>query len=261
MQTRREEIQHAFKLNGIVLKDELDDAKKYPMQDSHTNQYFTVEDINGNQYLLRINGKLFPPFTREDEQFNLKQLKDNHIDTTVMVNNTQFGFQICRFNKEKNRFSNLKQNEDRDNLFKKIALGIKKFHRVGHFKNQYHIADTIDHSLKPVAETEKNKLHSYSELILSMLSTINSDVENYVSSHNDLLPSSIYIDNKRISFVDWEYSAGNHRSYDLAWLSTKASLTPQQEQKLVTAYDVNDHLNMQYSVAVMKPIIHYLLLL
>jgi hypothetical protein len=94
-----------------------------------------------------------------------------------------------------------------------------------------------------------------------MLSTIHSDVGNQVSSHNDLLPSSIYIDKNRISFVDWEYSAENHRSYDLAWLSMKASLTPHQEQKLVTAYDKTDHLNIQYSVAVMKPIINYLLLL
>jgi hypothetical protein len=64
-----------------------------------------------------------------------------------------------------------------------------------------------------------------------------------------------------ISFVDWEYSAENHRSYDLSLFSIKSSLTPQQEQKLVTAYDPLGSLNMQYSVAMMKPIVNFLLLL
>ncbi len=80
-------------------------------------------------------------------------------------------------------------------------------------------------------------------------------------SHNDLLPSSIYLDKDQISFVDWEYSAENHRSYDLSLFSIKSSLTPEQEQKLVTSYDVSGSLNMQYSVAVMKPIVNFLLLL
>lgn len=61
--------------------------------------------------------------------------------------------------------------------------------------------------------------------------------------------------------MDWEYSAENHRSYDLAFFSIKSSLTPEQEKKLVTAYDASGDLNMQYSVAVMKPIINFLLLL
>ncbi|MBX3710269.1 MAG: hypothetical protein KF702_11100, partial [Gammaproteobacteria bacterium] len=96
---------------------------------------------------------------------------------------------------------------------------------------------------------------------LSMLSTFNSDEKNQVSSHNDLLPSSIYLDKNRISFVDWEYSAENHRSYDLSFFSIKYSLTPEQEQKLVASYDATGNLNMQYSVAVMKPIVNFLLLL
>ncbi len=175
MNTRLKEIKKAFKTNGIILKEELDDSKKYAMKESVTNQFMKVEDINGDQYLIRINGKLWPPFTREGEDYNLKQLKDSHINTTVIVNNTELGFQICRLNDDKNRFNEMPKDDKKENLLKKIAIGIKKFHRIINFKNNYPIASTINNSLKRLPETEQKKLYPYYVTILSMLSTLNSD--------------------------------------------------------------------------------------
>ena len=218
MKSRLQEINDEFKRNGIILKEELDDSKKYVLQDSVTNQFMKVEDVNGNKYLVRINGKLWPPFTGEGENYNLNQLRENNIDTNVIVNNNKLGFQICHLSEENNKFSESTMSIKTDSL-NKIAREIKKFHRISDFKNHYPIAGTIDNSLKRVPTPEQNKLSTYHMLILSMLDTINSDQKNMVSAHNDLLPSSIYIEKNKISFVDWEYSAQNHRGYDLALFS------------------------------------------
>jgi thiamine kinase-like enzyme len=258
---RLKEIADAFEENGIVLKGKLDDSKECVMQDSVTNKYMKVEDIDENKYLIRINGKLWPPFTREDENFNLKQLKENNIDTSVIVNKHKLGFQICRLSEENKKFSELTETSNKEKAINKIALGMKKFHKIGNFKNHYPVANTINSSLKRVPGTEQKKLTTYHELLLTMFSTLNSDQKNMVSAHNDLLPSSIYVDEAQISFVDWEYSAENHRSYDLSLFSIKSSLSPEEEKQLVSTYDATGKLDMQYSVSVMRPIINYLLLL
>ena len=261
MNTRLKEIKKIFKKKGIILKEEFANFKKYDMKDSVTNQFMKVADINDNQYLIRINGKLWPPFTREGEDYNLHLLEDNHINTTVIVNNMVVGFQICRLNDDKNRFNEMQIENKKENILQKIARGIKKFHRIGNFKNNYPIATAINNSVKCLSETEQKKLYPYYGIILAILSMLNSDKKNQVSSHNDLLPSSIYLDKDQVTFVDWEYSAENHRSYDLSLFSIKSSLTPEQEQKLITSYDISGNLNMHYSIVVMKPIVNFLLLL
>ncbi|MBX3710140.1 MAG: hypothetical protein KF702_10415, partial [Gammaproteobacteria bacterium] len=166
MNTRLKGIKEAFKKNGIILKEELDDDKKYDMKNSVTNQFMKVEGINGDQYLIRINGKLWPPFTREGEDYNLKQLKNNHVNTTVIVNNIEIGFQICRLNDNKNRLDKMLKDNKKNTLLKKIALEIKRFHRIGNFKNNYPIANTINNSLKRLLEAEQKKLYPHYRIIL-----------------------------------------------------------------------------------------------
>jgi len=53
----------------------------------------------------------------------------------------------------------------------------------------------------------------------------------------------------------------NHRSYDLSLLSIKSSFTPEQEQRLVENYNNGKTDDLSYSVAMMKPIVNFLLLL
>lgn len=261
MTTRLRKIEAAFKNYGIKLKDKIDDSIKYAMQDSVTNQFLKVEDINGNQYLIRINGKLWPPFTREAEDDNLRHLKESNITNNVIINDNTHGFQICHFYNEANRFSKLNKDGNFEEFLMNIALGIKKYHEIGHFNNKYPINSTVNSSFQRLEKTEQEQLKPHYEIVLSMLYALNSDAENHVSSHNDLLPSSIYVKNANVTFVDWEYSGESHRSYDLSLFAIKAKLTPQQEQKLVTAYDSSGNKNIPYSMAMMKPVVNFLLLI
>lgn len=98
-----------------------------------TNRFLKFEDINGNKYLIRINGKLWPPFTREDEAYNLDRLKKHGIETKMIFNDKKKRYQICNLEDKKNRLSK----DNTENHLKRISLGIKKFHQIKDFKGSF----------------------------------------------------------------------------------------------------------------------------
>lgn len=104
-------------------------------------------------------------------------------------------------------------------------------------------------------------MDNYYKIIIALLITINSDKKNRVLSHNDLESSSVYVNNDQVSFVDWEYSGKNHRSYDLTLFSIKSSLSSEQENDLTNTYDAKNTFDTKYFVTLMKPIIYFLYML
>ncbi len=252
-------IEAAFKNLKIALKNSLMDLDCIFLPESVTNQFLKVEDITGNFYLIRLNGKLWSPFTRTDEENNLTQLVAHQINSNVIFNDLRNNFQICRFIGEDKKFNTI-FNSKKHNVLNDVGRAIRKVHQSLNFNNVYDISLTLKSSFKRIKINDQNKLYDYYMLILSMLISVNSGREHFVSSHNDLLPSSIYCEPHGITLVDWEYAGMNHRSYDLALFSRKASLTSEQEEKLISAYDPEDNLNMSHSMIMMKPIISFLLL-
>src|SRR5688572_197640 len=71
MKSTLNQIKTIFKKHQIKLKSSLNEHKA---PNSVTNTFFEVKDTQNNNYLIRINGNLWPPFSREDENFNLTQL-------------------------------------------------------------------------------------------------------------------------------------------------------------------------------------------
>lgn len=254
------DIKSAFAKHKITLKNP-DHLEFYNMENSITNKFIIAEDVEGKKYLIRINGKLWPPFTRANEKYNLIQLNKCNINTSVIENNIEAGFQICAFEDEKNKYSTLQSNKSREGILEIISSGIKKIHQLEKFKGNLDMISTVNQAIKNLSKLDKNKLSSYYEIIITILMMLNSDVKNFVFSHNDLLPSSIYLKENKLSLVDWEYSGNNHRSYDLAFFSVKSSLSGYEEQKLVSEYDKLGELNMEYAVTVMKPVVTLLCLL
>jgi thiamine kinase-like enzyme len=230
------------------------------MEESVTNRFLKVECLAGRVYLVRVNGPLWHPFTRENEDYNLKQLRLNNIPSSVLYNGHEHGFQICHLQQETYRFSNLAADKKTPDLFRDIALTIKKVHHINNFKNNYCIGSTIHTTFSRMEEKNKTILMQFYSSIMSILATLFADTDNFVFSHNDLLPSSIHYTGVQTTLVDWEYSGQNHRSYDLALFSIKARLSVEQEQQLLGSYDRQCRHNTQYNHIIMKPIVDFLLL-
>ncbi len=252
-------IRSVFKSLGIFLKDST--LNKYELPESVTNSFFTLNDIQGQAYLVRINGKLWYPFTREHEAHNLVCLKTHGICTHVLHNDKEEGFQVCVLPDQRKRVSEMKDVSKIPHLLSEIGEGIKKFHQSRGFKNTYPVRCTISNTFKRLPKDTQEKFINHYQVIMQMATVLQADMKNRVSAHNDLLPSSVYWDKHGISFVDWEYSGENHRSYDLALFSIKSSLTTAQEQRLIRGYDPSNKFDSQYSIAIMKPVVSFLLLL
>jgi thiamine kinase-like enzyme len=257
MQARAELILIVAQQLGIKLNPAT--ASMATLTASVTNQFITVQDVQNQSYLVRIDGKLWAPFTRENENYHLKRLAAHNITTHVLLNSYQHGFQLCELPKAKT-FDSLQDAEKSHSL---VSLGkkLKQLHSVGGFHDQYHLAKTLLHSFNKLPSDDQLLLEKPLSTLLSILKTLQSDTANHVSSHNDLLPSSVYVKGDEISMVDWEYASQNHRSYDLAFFSIQTGLNQAEEISLLHAYDPDCTNNTFYSFYLMKPVIDCLLLL
>src|SRR3990167_2143388 len=84
------------KLN-IIPTEALSDQQAHLLEDGVTNRFLKIHDIWGKSYLIRINGALWPPFTRADELSNLIELRRRHIFTNVIYHDPNGAFQICKY--------------------------------------------------------------------------------------------------------------------------------------------------------------------
>jgi thiamine kinase-like enzyme len=254
------EIARIFHRLRIALKTPLDQAIPISFPEGSNNQFLKVEDIKGHFYLIRINGKLWPPFTRTDEDRNLRQYSSRKINSNVIYNDPTKGFQICELFDENTRLDIIFRKNQNLNLLNHVGRAIKKYHNSLNFSNEYPILLVTQNAFKNIMVATQNELKQYYQIILSMLITINADQQSFVSSHNDLLPQNIYFPKGNTTFVDGEYAARNHSSYDLAFFSLKASLTSTQESRLLIAYDPKNSADIHYSLLIMKSIVSFLLL-
>jgi thiamine kinase-like enzyme len=59
--------------------------------------------------------------------------------------------------------------------------------------------------------------------------------------HNDLLNANFIDDGERIRIVDWEYAGMGDPFFDLGNFSINHELTPDEDERLLDAYDAGDH--------------------
>ena len=57
-----------------------------------------------------------------------------------------------------------------------------------------------------------------------------------VYGHNDLLPTNMMDDGKRLWLIDWDYAGFNSPLFDLGNLCSNAEVAPEDEQKVLEAY-------------------------
>ncbi|KTD48626.1 choline kinase [Legionella rubrilucens] len=261
MQTKAEVIQSEFNKRGILLKESVTEAKSHVFQEGITNQFLTVNDLSGKRYLIRINGKLWPPFTREGEHHNLEQLHKKGFDTALVANKPQEGFQICDLQDEATSFTQIHAKGHRLSAIQAVAKTIQQYHQLAHFESHYSFQQTLGSASRRLRNSGNIEMIAIYRVVVSIFSLITQDNNEFVASHNDLLPSSIYFNGKKIVIVDWEYSGKNHRSYDLALFSLKSFLSPFEEAQLIKSYDPENDNRMEYWLPLMKAGVNFLLLL
>lgn len=254
-------IESAFKKLNISLSKPLNESDAHFMAESVTNQFFKVKDSLNRSYLVRMNGKLWPPFTRKGEDDNLSELKRHKIGTNVIYNDKAMAFQISRLHRSSRTFESAHNENNSKSLLNATALAIKTVHKVPGFKGSFSVPHTVNKAYRRLAQARQSQTEDIYQMIIMVLKVLYTEKENHVSSHNDLLPSSVYWKNNRVTFVDWEYSGENHRAYDLALFAIKSSLSASQEQYLISRYDRDGSLDLSYSFSLMKPVVSFLLML
>ena len=240
------------KLN-IIPTEALSDQQAHLLEDGVTNRFLKIHDIWGKSYLIRINGALWPPFTRADELSNLIELRRRHIFTNVIYHDPNGAFQICKYWDKKYASNHIA-------YLDVIAYQIHRMHESCYFRGEFPLFLTLEKSYRRLSSTRQEKYKYAYQVIIALLKVIVSDSINFASSHNDLLPTSVYCMFGQALFVDFEYSGINHRTYDLAWLAIKMKLTTQQENTLIRAYDPHQQYGVDRSYFLMKPVIGFLLL-
>lgn len=253
-----EDIKSALKDLDIAVDDV--QYSRCSMPHSRTNKFVKVEANDGRTYLIRINGDLWPPFERESEAVNLKKLKEQ-IETNVIENSKYF--QICYYVPEEKRFSLITDEQMKMKSLTRIADSIRNYQSTVEFQNDLSIRNMVADSFNRLPADKKAKLNNYYEMIMKIIFVIEQDGKRKVSSHNDLLPSSIYYIDGEIIIVDWEYSALNHPYYDLAHISILSSLTLAQDQAFLARYDdsiKHFSIGQGHSFILMKAVISFVLL-
>ncbi len=225
----RHRIALALKKHNIRSDGKTEDAKLCVFNEGVTNKFFSIQSCSGVEYVIRMNGKLWPPFTRLHENKNLKLLRDFKIDTTVVENDHVRGFQICKLQDKKHQFNEQKLNRVNPVVLKKISAAIKLIHNIKYFKNQYFIDKQVTAAYSKLSKEDQRRFETQYIYLMRIQYHLCLDTESTVSSHNDLLPSSVYI-SERVAIVDWEYAGLNHRAYDLALFSIKSNLHTEDQQ-------------------------------
>ena len=219
------------------IQDYLNQLKKRGV----TNQYTEIFEINGNRYLIRINGKLWPPYKRETEAHALNILKQNNIQTNVLFNGD--GFQICQAPDEEKSLASYLEKNNQNDIYKVLTL-------VAQVIAQYQtltgpdIKYPINEILSDVIKSLENRLAEFPETleklkyfgeICKKIITLGMNFDT-LFCHNDFFPKSVFIDiaNSKITIVDWEYAATAYWSNDFAMLGR--FLTQEQFNHFVKEY-------------------------
>lgn len=252
------DITDAFNHMGIKPKQSINSLDLINMAASVTNKFIIVTAHDEKKYLVRINGKLWPPFSRETEASNLSILSKNNISHNVIYNAPKHGFQICALPDKNTQTQRL--GTDKPTSLSKVGKALRQLHQIRGVQNEYYIDETLKQSFTRLDKTVQQSLKPYYDSTQQMLSVLGADNSHRVTSHNDLLPSSVYQRNDDVYLVDWEYAGRNHFLYDLALFSIKSGLSQHDDHRLLSSYDLNMDNHTNYLFLLMKTSVSFLIL-
>jgi hypothetical protein len=158
------QIVEAFSQNLNIQVDEekirkyLNSAKKKGQTNTFTEDF----EIDKKKYLIRINGKLWPPYERKNEDELLNTLKKNNIKTNVLFNGD--GFQICAVMDEQGSLAAYIKKQNKENIERVLALVAKEIVKYQKLEASK-ILHPVDSMLENVSKTFSSKLKNNPETV------------------------------------------------------------------------------------------------
>ena len=188
--------------------------------------------IQDETFLVRINGRLWPPYERQGEERILQILKEHRLKSGVLLNRPDENFQICREIKQEYRLDSilLREKQEVEMALEQIATTIVSYQQIPCQRSEF-IEHPILDMLKNAISGIKKKLNAdplpqdfcFLQLVaykaVSVLKEKSQLTISALLSHNDLFSSSIYVEKSGITIVDWEYAGLGFWSNDIAHLS------------------------------------------
>ncbi|MGL4731438.1 MAG: choline kinase [Clostridium sp.] len=202
-----------------------------------TNNNYKVK-INSDIFVLRIPTKASKKMVeRNFEEFNNKIAYKLGVDKSYFLFNKD-DIKLSKYisegkilsvdtAKEKNNIKELcnqlkilhnskKKFKNTFNYFKMIKLYEDILHKSGY---------TLDYEYFNLKEDVKNIYRKIEDIGIT-----------YVPCHNDLVPENCIKQNKKIYFLDWEYSSMNDSLWDLASFSLESELKKEHDLDLLNNY-------------------------
>lgn len=124
-------------------------------------------------------------------------------------------------------------------LARAVGAMLKKLQCVSLFPHFADYSDIVSRLWTHVCKTGlfvDGLLDDASERLVQICETYCPRIENYVSSHNDVLPRNLLFDGKRLWLIDWESAYRNDPLVDLATALDNFAPSPELEDVLILAW-------------------------
>lgn len=133
MRLLAQKIKEGFtKIDVEIKEDELETALEAREKKGVTNEFAPII-IEEKEYIIRLNGRLWPPYERKYEADALSVLKRHNIETGVLFNGDEF--QICRKPADEFKFSSLLKKgteAEKRSALQLIGREVVKIHKILH---------------------------------------------------------------------------------------------------------------------------------
>lgn len=205
-----------------------------------TNHSYKVTRSDGQEYLLRLPGEgTEEMINRLDERKSTELACKLDIDSPLLYFDDT-GRKIMRFIHDPQPMSEAVMRRE-ENL-KQAAELFHRLHTCGEDTGvRFEVFEMADLYERIIREAGTSFYEDYNEVRQTVMDIkVAVDAENEIRKvpcHNDSLMGNWVLDGGgRLYLIDWEYSGMNEPMWDLSCLSIEAEYTPEDDDRLLTAY-------------------------
>jgi thiamine kinase-like enzyme len=244
------------KFREIWIKSHLMDALDIAYEDIEdiqpfggmTNKNFKVV-IKGKEFVLRIPGNgTESMINRKEEKFNAALASNLGIDTELVYFNEETGVKIAELIPEAETLT--PKMTKRQDIMELTTANFRILHFSGmEMANRFDVFEKIVEYERLMKEANGHPYDHYFEVKeqVMVLKGIYQGMDIPLTPcHIDALPQNIVKSgDKKLYFIDWEYSGMNDPIWDLAWHAMESEFTPEEEELFLTLYLQEDEVPLE----------------
>ncbi|WP_312475462.1 NTP transferase domain-containing protein [Neobacillus sp.] len=244
------------KFREIWIKSHLMDALDIAYEDIEdiqpfggmTNKNFKVV-IKGKEFVLRIPGNGTESLiNRKEEKFNAALASNLGIDTELVYFNEETGVKIAELIPEAETLT--PKMTKRQDIMELTTANFRILHFSGlEMANRFDVFEKMVEYERLMKEANGHPYDHYFEVKeqVMVLKEIYQAMDIQLTPcHIDALPQNIVKSGeKKLYFIDWEYSGMNDPMWDLAWHAMESEFTPEEEELFLTLYLQEDEVPLE----------------